>query len=75
MVKTYTTKSGETFDSIAYEQMGDCKYTEILISANRQHIKNFIFRAGVELIIPEVDNTTAVPLPPWRLANNVSNLL
>ena len=74
-MRAYTTKSGECWDVIAYEQMGDCKYTEILINANRQHIENFIFSAGVELVIPEVDNTTCQPLPPWRIANNVSNIL
>lgn len=75
MVKYYETKSGETFDSIAWKQMGSCKYTELLINANRQHITNFVFSAGVKLVIPELDNTTTVALPPWRIADNATNLL
>lgn len=74
-MKKYVSKSGETWDVIAFEQMGDCKYTELLINANRAHIENFIFSAGVELVIPEIDNTTTVALPPWRIANNATNIL
>ena len=38
MAKVYTTKSGDTWDLIAYEQMGDCRYMGLLMDANRAHV-------------------------------------
>ena len=67
-MKTYITKQGDTFDKIAYKQLGSCKYTEVLINANRDLIEHFIFSAGEKIIIPDVTNSTVtVNLPPWRL--------
>lgn len=65
-MKTYVTKAGDLWDWIAYRQMGSTRFTEKLINANRKHIETFIFKAGVELIIPEVDTAILTRLPPWR---------
>ena len=65
-MKTYTTKSGDMFDLIAFRELGDCKYTERLINANRDKIRNFIFSAGEILKIPDISNDTIDILPPWR---------
>ena len=67
MPKTYKTVSGDTWDLIAFRQLGSCDYTEVLINANRNHIDKFIFRAGVELIIPDIEiEQKKTSLPPWR---------
>ena len=66
----YTTVSGDTFDSIAKKELGDWRYVEQLIEANRGHIATVIFSAGVELVLPEIDgeeiSSTNENLPPWR---------
>ena len=63
---TYTTKSGDTWDTIAYETLGDCRYTEDLINANREHLTAFIFSAGVKLKIPVIEKKKTKNLPIWR---------
>ena len=37
LAKTYTTRSGDTWDLIAYEQMGYCRYVDLLMDVNRMH--------------------------------------
>lgn len=64
-MRVYRTKSGDTWDMIAYKLYKDCRYTEELMQANREHLTTFIFSAGVELKVPEVESK-AVNLPPWK---------
>lgn len=67
MVKYYT-KSGETFDLIAFRELGDCKYTAELMDANRDKLNYAIFPADVELNLPEIKvEPTKLKLPAWRL--------
>lgn len=67
LAKVYTTKSGDTWDLIAYEQMGDCRYMGLLMDANRVHVRTAIFSAGVELTIPPTPkDVRAKTLPPWK---------
>lgn len=67
MSKTYTTKNGDTFDLIAYNELGSCKYVEKLINANRKYVDVYIFDAGTELIIPDIDDEKKTKkLPAWR---------
>ena len=61
----YVTKSGDCWDSIAYEVYGSCKYVEDLINANREHIETFIFSAGVTLKVPQVEKSKSQTKPPW----------
>ena len=65
-MKKYRTVSGDMWDLISYQQLGDCKHVETLINANRDKVSTFVFKAGVELNIPEVVNTKVAQLPPWR---------
>nr|WP_304101098.1 tail protein X [Mitsuokella multacida] len=63
----YTTKSGDTWDLIAYEQMGSCSYVAKLMVANRAYVNTAIFSAGVVLTVPEIPaGETISTLPPWR---------
>jgi len=67
MSKVYTTVQGDTFDMIAYKQLGDCKYTGELMEANRDLIDHFIFSSGEKVVIPDVEDLSIVKnLPPWR---------
>lgn len=64
---TYTTKQGDTFDLIAWKVLGSCNYVESLINANREHVDTFIFSAGVELTIPDIEEETkSTTRPPWK---------
>ena len=64
---TYTTKQGDTFDLIAFQQLGSARYVERLINANRAHVSTVIFKAGVTLELPTItEETKTAKLPPWR---------
>lgn len=64
---TYTTRSGDTWDLIAYEQLGSCRYVNLLIEANQGYIDTAIFSAGTILTLPEItEETKTENLPPWR---------
>ena len=64
---TYTTRSGDTWDLIAYEQLGSCRYVNLLIEANQGYIDTAIFSAGTILTLPEITAETKTEnLPPWR---------
>ena len=67
MVKKCVSRVGDTWDLIAWREMGSCAYTEKLIDANRDKIETFIFSDGVELVVPEIDNSVKKSiLPAWR---------
>ena len=66
MNKTYTTISGDMWDQIAYKQMGSALYTDKLMKANAEYAAIVVFRAGVVLTIPEVEDRQNTELPPWK---------
>lgn len=65
-MKTYTTVQGDMWDSIAYKQMGNCRYTDILMNANIRLHETYIFDAGTVLVIPDVPVSANSSLPPWK---------
>lgn len=68
-MSSYMTVLGDTFDSIAKRELGDRKYTQQLMNVNKKHIATVIFSAGIELILPEIDEDTSSNndnFPPWR---------
>ena len=54
-MQKYTTKSGDTWDSIAFLIYGDEQLAKVLIEANAAHIKTVIFKSGIVLNVPEID--------------------
>ncbi len=66
MATTYTTKQGDMWDQIAYQQMGSCDHTKTLMWANRAYLDYYTFPAGVELTIPDVPETASATAPPWK---------
>lgn len=67
MSSKYITRMGDTWDLIAYEQLGSCKYVSLLIKENKEYCDTAIFSAGVVLNIPAITNKTKVEnLPPWK---------
>lgn len=65
--KTYTTKWGDAFDSIALKEYAEETYANYIIDANPDYCDVLIFEESVELQIPVLE-TKEVPetLPPWR---------
>ena len=63
---TYRTIQGDTWDLIAYKQLGSTDYTDRLISANLEHAGIFLFPAGVTLRLPEIEEKPNANLPPWK---------
>ena len=61
----YTTKSGDSFDLIAYKVLGSCDYTEKILNVNRDKLGTFIFKAGEKLNIPDISQDKISKLPPW----------
>lgn len=66
MTETYRTIAGDTWDGVVYKVLGDCFFMDLLIKENIQHSETFIFSAGVELVIPEVEAKPNTKLPPWK---------
>lgn len=63
---TYTTKSGDMWDAIAYTQLGSVDQTGALLRANMRYAHLYTFPAGVELTLPEIKESTSSDLPPWK---------
>ena len=68
MRKTTTdrTRSGDMWDGLAYEQMGSSIYADKLMKANPQYLNYYIFPAGIELVIPAVEEETVANVPIWK---------
>lgn len=68
MPKSYTTQQGDKWDLIAWQQMGETRLMSQLMAANTEHLGYYIFPAGIELTIPDIDTEQAAfsSLPPWR---------
>lgn len=70
MPETYTTKQGDTFESIAWFQMGDSNRMTDIIRENREYMETAIFEAGVVLTLPDMESGavsgTDSTTPPWR---------
>ena len=62
----YTTKQGDTWDKIAYEQYGNELYADKLIMANLKYAGIVMFSAGICLTIPEIEEETEEEIPAWR---------
>lgn len=63
---TYITLEGDTFDCIALDFYGEETQSSTIIQANLQYRKIITFSAGIELIIPIIEETSADSLPPWK---------
>jgi hypothetical protein len=64
-MKQYRTKSGDTWDKIAYEQLGSEYLLPLLLKANQKYRYVVQFEAGVLLNIPEVEEADYDDTPDW----------
>jgi phage tail protein X len=63
-MRTYRTKSGDTWDKIAYEQLGSEYLLPFLLQENQQYRQYVQFPAGIELNIPDIE-LTIEEKPDW----------
>jgi len=67
---TYKTKSGDMWDSIAFNLFGDESFVGDLINSNLDYKDTVIFDSGIELVVPDVETPADTgiddSLPPWR---------
>lgn len=72
----YKTAQGDTWDSIAFAFYGNEKYADILMKINYKKIKWFIFPAGVEIIISNIQENENeeynLDYPEWRRDTDVT---
>lgn len=61
----YTTVSGDTWDTIAYKALGNGYLMDRMIAENPQYVDVFVFEAGVELLVPEIEDTGSEDFPEW----------
>ena len=62
----YETIKGDTFDCIALDFYNQENLASIIIEANPEHRKTLVFSAGIELIVPVIEEEAAESLPPWK---------
>lgn len=65
-MRTYKTSQGETWDEIAGRVYGSGKYTGALLTANQKYTGYLTFPYGIELSIPEIDETAETVAVPWK---------
>lgn len=65
-IRTYTTRTGDTWDSIAYSLYRNEMRMTDLQHANLDHLHTLVFNAGVVLVVPEIEIPTAEVKPPWK---------
>lgn len=66
----YTVKEGERWDSLAWKFYGSVKAMDALIEANPTIPLSAVLPAGMQVIVPILDNTSdtviSTNLPPWK---------
>ena len=68
-MSTYTTQSGDMWDSISFKVYGTSEYAGKLMAYNSDYLAdNYVFPAGIVLRVPEGQGSQEQLniLPPWR---------
>lgn len=69
MSSSYRTRSGDTWDAIAYRALGSERHMHHMLDANPEHNYVALFDEGVELVVPDLPiEPLPSSLPPWRRA-------
>jgi len=65
-MRTYITKQGDMWDSIAYKELGDAMHADKIMNLNVKYLSIYVFPAGIVLALPEIDDEVSDTLPPWK---------
>lgn len=63
---TYTTRQGDTWDSIAHQVFGDEAYMQAMIRLNTQYVDTLVFDGGTVLNMPDRQAYSPPGMPPWK---------
>lgn len=66
MSRTYTTKQGDMWDSIAKKVYGSEAAMTKLMEANEDYVGTVVFSAGITINLPVWSAPQTSNLPPWR---------
>lgn len=67
---TYTTVQGDKWDSVCFKEFGSTEHVDRLMMLNLEHIRYYVFPAGIVLELPEVSaEDSSYTLPPWKETN------
>lgn len=66
MSSIYSTVQGDMWDLISYRTYGTEKHVKVLLEANQAYRDVVVFRAGVQIVCPEVSAAKTSVLPPWK---------
>lgn len=66
MALEYTTKSGDTWDQIAYTVYGSELKADWLMQSNPEYIEFTRFDSGLVLSTPALPSEKSGTLPPWK---------
>jgi len=67
-MSSYITRSGDTWDAIAYRALGSELHMDLMLDANPEHNYVAQFSAGVQLNVPDLPGSPLPSsVPPWRL--------
>ena len=69
MPNTYTTTSGDMWDTIALKVLGSELHKDVLIKNNLKYRHLYIFPANIVLDIPDVELQQPPTMPPWKWGN------
>jgi phage tail protein X len=65
---SYTTRSGDTWDAIAFRALGSELFMDLMLDANPEHNYVARFDEGVVLKVPDLpEPERPASLPPWRI--------
>ena len=62
----YECRQGESFDVIAWRELGDVRHTSALMDANRQWLTKQVFEGGEEMELPSVSSGRVIGRAPWE---------
>ncbi|WP_252225418.1 MULTISPECIES: LysM domain-containing protein [unclassified Clostridium] len=65
-MNSYISKTGDTFDSISFNLLGNEKYSAEIMKANPDSIRTIIFESGIIVKIPKINIKEESTLPPWK---------
>ena len=64
---TYRTRQGDTWDSIAHNELGDVALTDRLMWLNGKYLEYYTFPAGIVLELPDVQAAPEyADATPWK---------
>lgn len=63
---TYRTRQGDTWDSIAHNQLGDGAFTDQLMQLNGKYLGYYTFPTGIVLELPDTEKKLQVSTAPWK---------